>query len=249
MTTGQRIALGRKAKGMTQEQLAERLGVTRQSVSRWESDTVYPETEKLIRLAELLGLTCDQLLRDTEPVEAPEAPQQANPFRWEYEYKSRRTFRGLPMVHVHIGARPGCTARGIVAVGNLAAGVVSVGILSAGVVSLGVLSAGLLSLAAMAVGLLALGGIAVGFLAAGGLAFGWFAVGGLAMGTYAIGGCAIARDLAVGGYAKAAVAFGDTARGVHVQSPAGSWSREDVARAIERFLPNAPAWLRSIFGR
>ena len=45
MTTGQKIAWGRKAKGMTQEQLAELLGVTRQSVSRWESDTVYPETE------------------------------------------------------------------------------------------------------------------------------------------------------------------------------------------------------------
>ena len=252
MTTGQKIAWGRKAKGMTQEQLAELLGVTRQSVSRWESDTVYPETEKLIRLAELLGLTCDQLLRDTEPaepVEVPAAPQPAKPFRWEYEYKSRRTFQGLPLVHVHVGARPSCAARGIVAVGNLAAGVVSVGILSAGVVSLGVLSAGLLSLAAMAVGLLALGGIAVGGLAVGGLAFGWFAVGGLAMGTYAIGGCAIARDLAVGGYAKATVAFGDTAHGVHAQSPAGSWSREDVARAMERYLPDAPTWLRFLIGR
>jgi len=47
---------------LTQEQLAERLGVTRQAVSRWESDTSYPETDKIVRMAALFGVSCDYLL-------------------------------------------------------------------------------------------------------------------------------------------------------------------------------------------
>ena len=50
MSTGTRIAQARKKQNLTQEQLAEQLGVTRQSVSRWESDAAYPETDKLVRL-------------------------------------------------------------------------------------------------------------------------------------------------------------------------------------------------------
>lgn len=53
MTTGEKIAMLRKRKNITQEQLAEILGVSRQSVSRWEMDQAFPETEKLIRLSGL----------------------------------------------------------------------------------------------------------------------------------------------------------------------------------------------------
>ena len=54
----------RKEKNLSQEQLAEILGVSRQSVSKWESDGAYPETEKLIQLAERLGVSLDTLLLD-----------------------------------------------------------------------------------------------------------------------------------------------------------------------------------------
>ena len=63
MSTGTRIAQARKKQNLTQEQLAEQLGVTRQSVSRWESDAAYPETDKLVRLAQLFGVSCDYLLQ------------------------------------------------------------------------------------------------------------------------------------------------------------------------------------------
>lgn len=63
MSTGTRIAQVRKKQGLTQEQLAEQLEVTRQSVSRWESDAAYPETDKLVRLARLFGVSCDYLLQ------------------------------------------------------------------------------------------------------------------------------------------------------------------------------------------
>ena len=54
MSIGSKLAQARRAANLTQEQLAERLGVTRQAVSRWESDSAYPETDKIVRMARLL---------------------------------------------------------------------------------------------------------------------------------------------------------------------------------------------------
>lgn len=62
MTTGEKLAALRKQKGITQEKLAEILKVSRQSVSRWEMDAAFPETEKLIRLSRLLECSIDFLL-------------------------------------------------------------------------------------------------------------------------------------------------------------------------------------------
>ena len=50
-TTGQRIAAKRKELGLSQEALGEKLGVSRQSIYKWESDTSLPEIEKLISLS------------------------------------------------------------------------------------------------------------------------------------------------------------------------------------------------------
>ena len=54
----------RKRKGITQEQLSEILKVSRQSVSRWEMDMAFLETEKLIRLSRLLECSIDFLLNE-----------------------------------------------------------------------------------------------------------------------------------------------------------------------------------------
>lgn len=74
MSTGTRIAQARKKQNLTQEQLAEQLGVTRQSVSRWESDAAYPETDKLVRLAQLFGVSCDYLLQGVGEVSGGTPP-------------------------------------------------------------------------------------------------------------------------------------------------------------------------------
>ncbi|MCI2111360.1 MAG: helix-turn-helix domain-containing protein [Bacilli bacterium] len=66
MTTGQKITKLRKANDITQEELADKLGVSRQSVSKWESDLAYPETDKLIALATLFNCSVDYLLKDGE---------------------------------------------------------------------------------------------------------------------------------------------------------------------------------------
>ena len=65
MTTGEKLALLRKKKGMTQEELSEALQVSRQSVSRWEMDAAFPETDKLIKLSKLFECSIDFLLNDS----------------------------------------------------------------------------------------------------------------------------------------------------------------------------------------
>ena len=64
MTLGAKIAIQRKELNYTQEQLADILGVSRQSISKWESDMVYPETEKLIELGKLFDCSMDYLLKE-----------------------------------------------------------------------------------------------------------------------------------------------------------------------------------------
>ena len=61
-TIGSRIAGARKAKGMTQEEMANILGVSSQAVSKWENDASCPDISLLPRLAKELGLTTDELL-------------------------------------------------------------------------------------------------------------------------------------------------------------------------------------------
>lgn len=61
MTFGERIAKYRKEKNMTQEALANPLGVTNQAVSKWENDQSYPDIEQLPNIADLFGVTIDAL--------------------------------------------------------------------------------------------------------------------------------------------------------------------------------------------
>lgn len=66
MSIGEKIAEARKANNLTQEQLAELMGVTRQSISRWEQNLAYPEVEKILRLSDILNVSCDYLLKESE---------------------------------------------------------------------------------------------------------------------------------------------------------------------------------------
>lgn len=56
----------RKDSGFSQEQLAEQLGVSRQAVSKWESGTAIPESDKLIAISNYFGVSIDYLLKDDE---------------------------------------------------------------------------------------------------------------------------------------------------------------------------------------
>ncbi len=68
-TLGSRLTALHKEKGLTQEQLAEKLGVTNQSVSKWENDINAPDISILIMLADLYDTTVDSLLgREKQPI-------------------------------------------------------------------------------------------------------------------------------------------------------------------------------------
>ena len=62
MTTGRRVAQKRKELGLSQEALGEKLGVSRQSIYKWESDSALPEVEKLVALSRLFGVSVGWLL-------------------------------------------------------------------------------------------------------------------------------------------------------------------------------------------
>lgn len=87
MTLGEKITKQRKERNYTQEQLADLLGVSRQSVSKWESDIAYPETDKLLELGKLFDCSMDYLLKE-EVTEKSDA--QAPAFTEKVEQISRK---------------------------------------------------------------------------------------------------------------------------------------------------------------
>ncbi len=69
MSMAERIQHLRKSKGISQEDLADKIGVSRQSVSKWESAQSSPDIEKVILLSEYFGTTTDYLLKGSEPAD------------------------------------------------------------------------------------------------------------------------------------------------------------------------------------
>ena len=79
-TLGKRIVAHRKRLGMTQDQLAEKMGITAQAVSKWENDQSCPDISALPELADIFGITVDALLgRDNKEEPAAEEPPQEKP--------------------------------------------------------------------------------------------------------------------------------------------------------------------------
>ncbi len=76
MTLSEKILSLRTARGMSQDDLAEQLEVSRQSVSKWETGQSTPDLDKIIRLADLFGVTVDELVRSGEVPRPPEPPQK-----------------------------------------------------------------------------------------------------------------------------------------------------------------------------
>lgn len=94
-TLGRRIVYHRKQLGLTQDQLAEKLGVTAQAVSKWENDQSCPDINMLPKLAELFGTTTDALLgRETvyeaEVVDKKEKPEEDKDSGWEFHWNAGR---------------------------------------------------------------------------------------------------------------------------------------------------------------
>ena len=280
----------RKQNGFSQEELAERLSISRQAVSKWESGQSYPDLDNLVELARIYGVTVDSLLTGegeraaAPPAETPDGSAYGSTeadggwvetergyLRREpgrYEYRSKRTWRNLPLVHINLGwgllrSRAGeglyrvkpPRAKGVIAIGNVAcgllsAGFVSMGLLSVGLVSLGLLAIGLVGAGMIAVGLvvaglLAVGGIALGLLAIGGITTGVVSVGGIAAGVYAEGGIAAGTRLAIGYYADGPIAIGVHVTGNYTlaREAMEQISASEARKLILRHDPQIAKWL------
>ena len=84
MKLGEKLQQLRKQSGLSQEQLAAQLTVSRQAVSKWELDETMPDTENVIQLSRLFGVSCDYLLREEVDEQglalpAQDVPQPAGP--------------------------------------------------------------------------------------------------------------------------------------------------------------------------
>ena len=251
----------RRARGLSQEELAHTVGVSRQAVQKWEAGASAPDLDNLSALADYFGVTLDYLVRGAEagPQAAPAERTVIHNYYtpYHYEYRSKCTLLGLPLVHIHLGYGLR-RARGIIAIGNVATGLVAIG----------GFSAGLLSVGGLGIGLLALGGITVGAAAAGGLAFGLLAaLGGCAFSLGgAFGGCAISRFVAMGGAAIGQYAAGGAAYGSLLAIGQDAGSASGLALTLEQLhalelspsellswlqvqAPEAPRWvLRLLLG-
>ncbi len=87
MSFGSNIGYLRKKKGMTQEEFAERMYVSRQTVSRWETDSVYPDVETVIKLCEVLECDMETLVRGDATQEKEPVPVQEQEHKPDEEIK------------------------------------------------------------------------------------------------------------------------------------------------------------------
>lgn len=196
----------RKKKGYSQEDLANACQVSRQSVSKWENGSAYPEIETIMQLADIFEVSVDYLLgREQIGKEVIVVP-----LRSEYEYISKWKIGNVPFIHIYHRNRYSRQkgkrkiAKGIIAIGDIAVGIVAIGMMSCGVLSLGFLSIGLF----FSIGILSFGIYCFGTVAIGYFAFGIFAIG-----YYALGVVAIAYQVSAGVLAYGQVAVGVSPHG------------------------------------
>ena len=88
MTFGEKLQALRKARGWSQEELATQINVSRQALSKWESGASVPDTENVIALSRLFGVTTDYLLLEGEAV-VQAAPAAATP-PWRKNWPTKR---------------------------------------------------------------------------------------------------------------------------------------------------------------
>ncbi len=209
MSLGKKISDLRKMGGLSQEALAEKIDVTRQTISNWELNSSSPNPEQLKKISQIFAISVDSLL-DNDTITF-----KLNDKKYGYEFVSKTKIKDIPLVHINLALGHGIRkAKGIIAIGDVASGIIAIGGIALGIITLGGASLGLLSLGGLALGLmLAMGGLAIGSIAFGGIAIGLFAIGGISLGLYSIGGIAIAKNVASGDYAYGHVAIGNHVRG------------------------------------
>ena len=103
MKLGEKLQQLRKRSGLSQEQLASQLAVSRQAVSKWELDETMPDTENVIQLSRIFGVSCDYLLQDgVDEKGNPVKPPVTRLLEQAQGRRVKLTFYegdGMPVVH------------------------------------------------------------------------------------------------------------------------------------------------------
>ncbi len=131
MTIGERIQMHRKNQGLSQEELAQKIFVSRQTVSQWETDQTVPTVDNIYRLKEVLGVSFDELLSD-EKIEKDEQEEEKPLEEYEYtpdEEEAKATIKFVSKFDIR---------KSIVIIGIMILLGISLSILEAGEVILGV---------------------------------------------------------------------------------------------------------------
>lgn len=249
MTLGDKISRLRKESNYTQEQLAGLLGVSRQAISKWESNITYPETEKLIRISELFGCSLDYLLKDAEETDDKAGGREAenSSVKRIRERKSEKTVFGMPLWHIAADARGfialGLNAKGVFAVGLKAKGIVSLGLLSIGLLSYGMLSLGVISIGLISLGIFSAGSFSAGIISLGAFSLGIVSFGAIAAGDFTAGALCFGKYFALGDHARAMIAIGDTKAAGSVFSKIGELTAQDIDSIKELLDTSVPAYL------
>ncbi|MGN0379232.1 MAG: helix-turn-helix domain-containing protein [Butyrivibrio sp.] len=256
MTLGEKLYKLRRENNFTQEQLADTLGVSRQAISKWESDTAFPETDRLIKISELFGCSLDYLLKNNGETQSDaDSGFTMQALRRNFEKKSDKTICGMPLFHIGKNAHGffalGLNAKGVIAIGLKARGILSFGMLSIGIFSFGFLSIGLIAAGLLAIGVLAAGCFAAGIFAFGAICFGIISCGAVAAGDFAVGALARGKYFALGDDARAMVALGDSRASGTVFEKLGEATSADYAAAkqcLNEIVPRSLSWAKTIIG-
>lgn len=254
-TFGDKLMKLRKEKGASQEQLAEYLGVSRQSVSKWESGASMPELSKLIQLSELFGVMVDDLVKpEVKRVEKTyflgeegkeESAGQPAASGWhssgEEMAGSRKQLAGLAESLERLNQKLDkqeimraseerewkLEYKSRRKIGGIPLVHVCFGIgRKHQYVAVGMLAAGNISVGMLAFGGISVGLMSIGMLALGGLALGMAALGGIAVGLSAIGVLSIGIA-SLGVYAAGLAACGGRmATGLAASAPVAAGLRE-----------------------
>ncbi|MDO4323975.1 MAG: helix-turn-helix transcriptional regulator [Lachnospiraceae bacterium] len=232
MNFADKLVILRKEKGWSQEQLALMLGVSRQSVSKWEAGTSMPEISKLLQLSGLFLVSTDYLLKDTEENPYPNTPlpgnlEELNETQMrildklekieadrkepeqeikEYEYVSARKLFGLPLIHIHFQWVKSCRSSRCFRL-QVPGAYADFQTRAKGIIAVGNNASGLLSIGFLAKGLLSVGLFSIGLLSFGLISFGLLALGIVALGGLAAGVTAVGY-IAIGISAAGVYGFG-----------------------------------------
>ena len=216
MNVGERLYELRKKYGYSQEDIAYKLQVTRQTVSKWENNMTTPELSKAVELCKLYGITVESLTANDKSSDYVEKNDVNNDFqdcrdeykseskselkgigkfivheyryrKVNYQYKSKAKIGNVPLVDINIGwFNEKKKGNGI------AKGIIAIGNVSIGLISIGILSIGLFSIGILALGLfIAFGTIAIGTYAIGAIAIGMMSIGAVSIGYMSIGAMSI----------------------------------------------------------